>query len=187
MNGNAVKKLSEEEVEHLFQDNYLVIAGKVSIATIRFLSDRIRELERIINKAAKLKDEYELLMTVPGIQKILALTIMYETGPIERFEKVGNYASYCRCVGSRRLSNEKVKGQGNRKNGNKYLCWAYVEAAHHARRHYECVKRYHQRKMAKTNLIVARKAIAHKLARACYHIMRNQTRFKPSRVFGMWQ
>ena len=102
-------------------------------------------------------------MTVPGIQKILALTIMYETGPIERFEKVGNYASYCRCVGSKRFSNEKVKGKGNRRNGNKYLCWAYVEAAHHAQRHYECVKRYYQRKMAKTNLIVARKTIAHML------------------------
>ena len=187
MNGNTVKKLSEEEVEHLFSDKHLVVAGKVSIATIRFLSERIRELETIINTVAKLKDEYRLLMTVPGIQKILALTIMYETGPIERFEKVGNYASYCRCVGSRRLSNEKVKGKGNRKNGNKYLCWAYGEAAHHAQLHYECVKRYYQRKMAKTNLIVARKTIAHKLARACYHIMRNQTQCKPSRVFGMWQ
>jgi transposase len=183
MNGNAVKKLSEDDVAHLFQDKYLVVAGTTSIATIVFLSDRIRELETIINKAAKLKEEYRLLMTVPGIQKILALTIMYETGPIERFEKVGNYASYCRCVGSKRFSNEKVKGKGNRRNGNKHLSWAYVEAAHHALRHYECVKRYYQRKMVKTNIIVARKTIAHKLARACYYIMRNQTRFKPSRVF----
>ena len=187
MKGTAVKKLSEDDVEHLFQDKHLVVAGKASIATIVFLSDRVRELEKTIHQVAKLKDEYRLLMTVPGIQKILALTIMYETGPIERFEKVGNYASYCRCVGSRRLSNDKVKGKGNRKKGNKHLCWAYGEAAHHARRHYECVKRYYQRKMAKTNLIVARKTIAHKLARACYYIMRNQTKFKPSRVFGMWQ
>ena len=94
MNGNAVKKLSEEDVEHLFSDKHLIVAGKVSIATILFLRDRIQEIEKIINTAAKLKDEYRLLMTVPGIQKILALTIMYETGPIERFEKVGNYASY---------------------------------------------------------------------------------------------
>jgi transposase len=121
-------------------------------------------------------------MTVPGIQKILGLTIMYETGPIERFAKVGNYASYCRCVGSKRLSNDKVKGKGNRKNGNKYLCWAYVEAAHHAL-HYEYVKRYYQRKMVKTNMVVARKAIAHKLARACYHIIRDQVKFDPARVF----
>jgi transposase len=40
---------------------------------------------------------------------------------------VGNDASYCRCVDSQRISNGKKKGQGNTKNGNKYLAWAYVE------------------------------------------------------------
>ena len=182
MNGNDVKKLSEDDVEQLFGDEHLVVAGKASIATIVFLSDRIRQIEKIIHKVAKLKDEYRLLITAPGIHKILALTIMYETGPIERFKKVGNYASYCRCVGSTRISNAKIKGKGNRKNGNKHLCWAYVEAAHHAL-HYEYVKRYYQRKMVKTNTIVARKTIAHKLARACYYIIRDQTRFDPARVF----
>jgi transposase len=183
MNGNAVKQLSEDDVEHLFHDKYLIVSGKASIATIAFLGDRIREIEKTIHRAAKIKDEYTLLMTVPGIQKILALTIMYETGPIERFEKVGNYVSYCRCVGSKRISNEKVKGKGNRKNGNKHLSRAYVEAAHHAMWHYEYVKRYYQKKMVKTNAIVARKTIAHKLARACYHIMRDQVKFEPERVF----
>ena len=183
MNGNAVKKLEEDDVEQLFRDEHLVIAGKASIATILFLTEKIKELEKTIHKVAKLKDEYKLLMTAPGIHKILALTIMYETGPIERFRKVGNYASYCRCVGSKRLSNEKVKGKGNRKNGNKHLSRAYVEAAHHALWHYEYVKRYYQRKMVKTNTLVARKTIAHKLARACYHIMRDQVRFDPTRVF----
>jgi transposase len=182
MKGNDVKKLSEDDVEQLFGDEHLVVAGKASIATIVFLGDRIRQLEKIIHKVAKLKDEYRLLITAPGIHKILALTIMYETGPIERFKKVGNYASYCRCVGSTRISNAKIKGKGNRKNGNKHLCWAYVEAAHHAL-HYEYVKRYYQRKMVKTNTIVARKTIAHKLARACYYIIRDQVRFDPARVF----
>jgi len=183
MNGNAVKKLREEHVEDLFRNEYLVVAGKASIATILFLAEKIKELEKTIHRVAKLKDEYTLLMTVPGIQKILALTIMYETGPIERFEKVGNYASYCRCVGSKRISNEKVKGKGNRKNGNKHLSRAYVEAAHHAMWHYEYVKRYYQRKMVKTNTIIARKTLAHKLARACYYIIRDQTVFDPTRVF----
>jgi transposase len=183
MNGNDVKKLNEDDVEQLFRDEYLVVAGKASIATILFLSERIQQIEKIIHKVAKLKDEYKLLITAPGIHKILALTIMYETGPIERFRKVGNYASYCRCVGSKRISNEKVKGKGNRKNGNKHLSRAYVEAAHHALWHYEYVKRYYQRKMAKTNTIVARKTIAHKLARACYYIIRDQKSFDPTRVF----
>jgi transposase len=183
MNVNAVKKLSEDDVEELFQQKHLVLSGKASIATIHFLSERIQQLEKIIHKVAKLKDEYKLLMTVPGIWRILALTIMYETGPIERFAKVGNYASYCRCVGSKRISNEKLKGRGNRRNGNKHLSRAYVEAAHSALWHYEYVKRYYQRKMAKTNIIVARKAIAHKLARACYYIIRDQKEFDPTRVF----
>jgi hypothetical protein len=78
-------------------------------------------LEKVIAKAAKLKSEYKLLKTVPGIWNILAQMIMLETGPIERFKKVGNYASYCRCVQSNRFSNSKSKGKGNRKNGNKYL------------------------------------------------------------------
>jgi len=183
MNVNAVKKLSEGDVAQLFQQEHLVVSGNASIATILFLSERIQQLENIIHKVAKLKDEYKLLMTTPGIGRILALTIMYETGPIERFAKVGNYASYCRCVGSKRISNEKIKGKGNRRNGNKHLSWAYVEAAHNALWHYEYVKRYYQRKMAKTNIVVARKAIAHKLARACYYIIRDQKEFDPTRVF----
>jgi transposase len=183
MDGNIVKKLTEDDVEQLFRDEHLVVAGKTSIATILFLAEKIKQLEKTIHKVAKLKDEYKLLMTAPGIHKVLALTIMYETGPIERFKKVGNYASYCRCVGSKRISNEKIKGKGNRKNGNKHLSRAYVEAAHHAMWHYEYVKRYYQRKMVKTNTLVARKTIAHKLARTCYYIIRDQKSFDPTRVF----
>ena len=57
---------------------------------------------------------------------------MLETGAIKRFLSVGDYASYCRCVGSEKLSNGKKKGSGNTKNGNNYLAWAYVEAANFA-------------------------------------------------------
>ena len=183
MNANDIKKLTEEEVGRIFQQDHLVLSGKASIATIVFLNTRIHQIEKVLHKGAKLKDEYKKVMTVPGIHKILALTIMYETGAIERFAKAGNYASYCRCVGSKRISNEKLKGKGNRKNGNKHLSWAYVEAAHYALQHYDYVKRYYQRKMARTNTVVARKAIAHKLARACYYIIRDQKVFDPGRAF----
>jgi transposase len=76
--------------------------------------------------------ERRWLKTVPGIGEILAVTIRLETGPIARFASVGHFASYCRCVESQRLSNGKVKGKGNTKNGNKYLGWAFVEAANFA-------------------------------------------------------
>ena len=72
------------------------------------------------------------LKSVPGIGPILALTIVLETGQIERFAKVGQFASYSRCVESKHLSNGKKKAEGNRKCGNKNLAWAFVEAANFA-------------------------------------------------------
>ena len=59
-------------------------------------------------------------------------------------------ASYCRCVGSQKISNGKKKGQGNTKNGNKYLAWAFVEAANFAIRFNAKIKSFYQRKKAKT-------------------------------------
>jgi transposase len=184
MHVQTINKLNEEDMGNLFEEDHLILSGKACIATIHFLRTRIIQLEKAIQRAAKLKNEFKLLKTAPGIWNILALTIMLETGPIERFEKVGNYASYCRCVQSNRFSNSKSKGKGNRKNGNKYLSWAYVEAANHALWNYEYVKRYYQRKAAKTNNVVAIKAIAHKLARACYYIMRDQKEFDPGKAFA---
>jgi transposase len=102
---------------------------------------------------------------------------MLEVGDISRFPKVGHFASYARCVPTERLSAGKSKGKGNRKNGNRYLCWAFVEASNFSRRFNEKFRRYYQKKSAKTNKIIATKAICNKLARICYYIMRDQVPF----------
>ena len=88
-----------------------------------------------VKSKVKLCKEFIKLPTIPGVGDILGLTIMLEVGGINRFAKVGNYCSYCRCVESKRLSNGKKKGENNKKNGNKYLAWAYVEAANFAARY----------------------------------------------------
>ena len=87
---------------------------------------------------------------------------MLETGEISRFSKVGQYASYCRCVNGGRYSNGKKKSKTNTKNGNKYLAWAFIEAANFAIRYNDTVKRYYQRKLAKTNVIIAKKAVIYR-------------------------
>jgi transposase len=107
---------------------------------------------------------------------------MLETGPISRFEKVGNYASYCRKVSSKWISNDKGKGKGNKKNGNN-LAWAFSEAAELARRFYPEPRAYYNRKMKETNIVIAHAALAHKLARAAYYIMRDQVPFMPEKLF----
>jgi len=63
-------------------------------------------------------------------------------------------------VGSEKISNGKRKGKGNTKNGNKYLSWAFVEAANFAIRFESLIGRFYQRKKAKTHGVVAIKAVA---------------------------
>jgi len=111
------------------------------------------------------------------------LTIMLEAGPIERFSKVGNFASYCRVVSSQWTSNGKAKGKGNKKNGNKYLSWAFSEAAEFARRFDDKARAYYNRKLRKSNFMVAHTALAHKLARAAYYVIRDQVPFMPEKTF----
>ena len=86
--------------------------------------------------------EHGLLTSVPGIGRVLATTILLEAGPIDRFAAAGNFASYARCVDSQRMSNGKKKGEGNTKNGNKYLAWAFVQAANFALRYCAEAKRF---------------------------------------------
>ena len=183
---NAIKQLEPEDVEKVLagQERHVVFAGQNNIAVIGFLQERIRLLEKTVLASARLRTEYEKLQSIPGIGKILALVIMYETGAIARFKAAGNYVSYCRCVKSKHLSNGKKKGEGNRKNGNKYLSWAYVEAANYSRRYCEEAKKYYQRKLAKGNSAIATKALAAKLCRAAYFIMRDQVEFDVTRMFG---
>lgn len=184
MSGNAIKKLSEEDVEDLFDSPYLVLTAKSNISVIQFLTQKIKVIEKAVKSQVKLRKEFQLLKSIPGIGDILALTIMLEVGEISRFTQVGNYSSYCRCVSSKRLTNGKKKGENNRKNGNRYLSWAYVEAANFAIRFSQEAQRFYQRKMAKTNGIVGIKALSNKLARASYYIMRDQVAYDAGKLFG---
>jgi len=182
---NDVKRLKEDRISPLLEGNEdLAMAGRVSKEAIDFLTRQIRKIEGVVEKKVALKKEYRYLLTLPGVGKILALTIMLETGPIFRFEQVGDYVSYCRKVPSQWMSNGKRKGAGNKKNGNKYLAWAYSEAADYSRRFYAEPRAYYNRKMQKTNSVVAHSALAHKLARAGYYVMRDQVPFRPEKLFG---
>ncbi len=181
---DLIRKLTDETISQYCGGDILALAIKSNLSVLRCLDEQIFRLESVILKQARLKPEFKKLLTVDGIGKILGMTIMYEAGSMERFEEVGHFASYARCVGSSRWSNGKKKGEGNRKNGNKYLAWAFIEAAHYSVRFNERVRRFYQRKKAKTNKIIAAKAVAHKLARACYHVLKEQTPFDDARAFA---
>lgn len=184
ISASAVKQLTIEQIEALGQLENVTLAMAANVAVIRTLSAQIEKLEARLRSEVKLRGEFKLLTTTPGIGEILATIIMLETGTIERFAAVGNFASYARCVDSKRISNNKKKGEGNVKNGNRYLAWAFIEAANFARRFCPEAKRFYERKKARTNNIVATKALAHKLARACYHMLKERTPFDVKRCFA---
>jgi len=184
MKGEAVKRLTAEQVDTLALAPDVALAMEANRAVSQALGQQIEALERRLKERVSLRPEYRLLQSVPGIGEILATTIMLETGCIDRFAQVGNFSSYCRCVDSLRESNGRKKGEGNAKNGNKYLAWAFIEAANFALRCCPQAKSFYERKKSMANRVLALKALAHKLARACYYILRNQEPFDVSRCFG---
>jgi transposase len=178
-----VKRWTEADVEAYLDDAAAVLGITCLLEPLKAVTAQIQTIEKEVLSRARLRDEFAPLQTVWGVGKVLALTIMYEVGDIARFSRVGNFASYCRLVKTARLSAGKSKGTGNRRNGNPYLSWAFSEAAHFAVRHHEVARRYFQRKRSKTNGIVAIRAVAHKLARASYYVVRDQVDFDPQKTF----
>jgi transposase len=185
LNSNKIKAFKEDHVTPLLSGQEdLELSGTVSKDCIDFLTRKIRDIEQVIKGKTKLRQSFIGLQTIPGVGLILALTIMLETGTISRFSKVGQYSSYCRKVPSKWTSNNKKKGKGNVKNGNKYLAWAFSEAAELSKRYDDSAKAFYNKKTAKTNRMVAHAALAHKLARASYYIMKDGVAFDSNKLFS---
>ena len=184
ISSNQVLRLTPEAITLMDLPAEVTLAIQANVAVIKTLSAQIELLEKRLQEKVKPRADYALLTTVPGIGQTLATVIVLEIGSIERFASAGNFASYARCVNSQHLSNGKKKGEGNTKNGNKYLSWAFVEASNFAIRYCGEAKRFYERKKARTNTIVARKALAHKLARACFHILKERKPFDVTRCFA---
>lgn len=165
-------------------DGFTLQGVEAGLAVYHTLATEIGRIEQTVLETAKLSGDFQLLQTIRGVGVILALTIMLEVGTIERFASAGKFASYCRCVQSERKSNGKKKGEGNAKAGNAYLSWAFSEAAHFAIQWEPLAKRFFDRKKRKTSGIIAMRAVARKLARASWMMLKHQVPFEADRLFA---
>lgn len=181
--GNELKRIVLSDLASLGLSRETILALSSSLEIVALLDEKILEIEKVVVRGVKERVELKLLRTVGGIGKALGLTILLETGEITRFRSVGHYASYSRLVPTERRSNERKKGEGNRKNGNPYLSWAFSEAAEFARRFQPEARRFFERKRARSGELVAYRALAHKLARACFFILRDQVAYDPALLF----
>jgi transposase len=181
----TILRFSKKERATLLEDDaFLLFTVQEQMDLIALLAAKIKRFEELVLETAQLRPSFEKLLSIPGVGTILALTIMLETGDIHRFKKVGNYSSYCRCARAKHTSAGKVKKHNNRKNGNKYLSWAFVEAVHHAIRCCPAAQRFYQRKRAQRNGAVATKALASKWSKAAYYVMKRQVPFDSKKVAG---
>ncbi len=180
----GLKKLDADEIANIFPDADYEFSGLCLNEAVGALTEQIERIEKNVLQKIRLRKAYKNLTSVMGIGKILGLTIMLETGEINRFNAVGDYSSYCRAVPSKRVSNEKKKGKGNTKNGNRYLAWAFTEAAHYMQRFCPKARKWFQKKSSKRGGMVATKALSNKIARACYFIMRDQVVCNPNKLFN---
>lgn len=184
MSSYEIKTSEVESVATVASNPNVAMALGTTQEVIVTLGEQIRKIEKQLLSECQTVEQWKKLNTIWGIGEVLSTVIMLETGPIERFKGAGNYASYCRCVKAERFSNGKKKDDNNRKNGNRYLGWAYIEAAQYMVMHYPEAKRWYDRKLSRVRKpVIARKALAHKIARAAYYVVRDATEFRPELLF----
>jgi transposase len=183
MSLSRLKDMELAETKTLYEHPANCLIATVQKEHIEQLDQSIERIEKAVLKSARELPCYKQLNTLPGIGRILGMTITMEVGEIKRFKAQGNLASYCRTVDSKRMSNGKKKGDNNGKCGNKYLAWAFVEAANFAKRYDDQCRKWFDRKAAKTSTVIATKALACKLAKAAWHVMAHETDYDPKRMF----
>ena len=184
---NELKQLEVEEGKKLYTDPANQLIAGIQLQHIEQLTQSIEEIEKRVLGCVQGRPYYWKLTTLPGVGRILGMTIAMEVGDIGRFAGPGQYASYCRTVDAQCLSNGKKKGDNNEKCGNRYLAWAYVEAANFATRYDEQCRRWFERKLAKTSRVIATKALACKLAKASWYLMVRSCDYDPRLMFGPGQ
>ena len=139
----------------------------------------IKNLELFLTQKAKTHDpeNFFRLRSIPGVGKILAMTMLYEIHDIGRFERVQNFASYARLVKCEKSSSGKRLGTSGDKIGNVHLKWAFSEAAVLFLRANPPAQRYVDKLRKKHGKAKALSILAHKLGRAVYYMMKNKRPF----------
>jgi len=184
MSLSELKGIDIKEAQGLYDHPANQLIAGMQIEHIEQLSRSTERIEKVVLASARELPCYARLTSLPGVGRILGMTITMEVGDIKRFAGPGNFASYCRAVAAERTSNQKKKGENNAKCGNKYLAWAFVEAANFAKRFDPHCRKWFDRKAARTSNVVATKALACKLAKAAWYLMSEQTDYDSKRMFG---
>src|SRR5207253_11473611 len=102
-----LKDLEVKEAQKLYEHPANQLIAGMQIKHIEQLSESIEKIEKAVLASARELPFYTKLRSLPGVGKILGMTITMEVGEIKRFAGPGNFASYCRTVEAKRTSNDR--------------------------------------------------------------------------------
>ena len=137
------------------------------------LDPAIVELDRAVLEAARRREDATRLMTHPGIGPVNALAFVLTIGPVDRFQRSKQVASYLGLNPSERSSGGKQRFGPISKQGNTMVRWLLIEAAHQTVRLDPSLRQVYQRLKFRRGSAVAKVAIARKLAVRMYWMLRS--------------
>jgi len=185
---NQIKLADDLDLHRWFTHPLVRMNAAQAVERIDLLSRQIQQLEQQILLLTRNNEDYKRLLEVAGIGKILALTILYEVGEISRFNSLRQFSSYCRLVPGVAQSGAVTRRGRSSKQGNAYLKSAFNQAAVAAVRCYpvirRCFERHLQRHRGSARKLVAYNIIAHKLAQAVFHVLRDKADYREELLFG---
>lgn len=185
---NAIKQTADEDLHEWFAHPLVVLQAAQRLARIDLLTRQLAELERTILEPTREPADDQRLLGLPGIGKLLALTILYEVGELARFSNDRHFSSYCRLIPGLAQSGAVSRRGRASKQGNHYLKSAFSQAAVIAVRSYPKIRGCYERQLARhrgsARKLVAYNVIAHKLAQAVFHILKDQTEYREEWLFG---
>lgn len=185
---SQMRRMNETDLEAWFDHPVVRLHANQELERIRLYSVQIKRLESEVHQRVKDEPVYRRLLEVPGIDKVLATTIYYESGDIGRFGKAKQYSSYCRVVPGVAQSGQVTRRGRNANQGNHYLKWAFNQAASYAVRYYPKIRENFDRILrthhGRARKLIAYNAIAHKLAVAVFHMMRDGEVYREELLFG---
>jgi len=153
---------------------------EVLLGLLDEVGKRVKQVTGAIRKGLRQDDRAELLLSVPGIGEILGYLILHEVGDMGRFSSAKRFASYCALVPVTRQSADKTWQGRTSRQGNLYLKWAFVEAAHTARKKDPGLAHLYDRLCRKRGPQKAIVAVAHKLAISVYHVLTDKEMYRSS-------
>ncbi|MCA9064744.1 MAG: IS110 family transposase [Planctomycetaceae bacterium] len=172
-------KANRASVAERFEGVSLRRMVQLDLDLLNFYDQQIQQLDLFLEQTAKVDDPdtFYRLQSIPGVGRILAMTMLYEIHDIRRFPTVGDFLSYSRLVKGTNSSAGKQYRPTGKRIGNPHLKWAFSEAITLLKRECKPARDFAARIEKRHNKARANTLLAIKLGRAVYWMCRRKTAF----------